>query len=50
MPFTHAPLVQVLFTLQAAAYTGEPVDDLLAPDDEEARSAARVEPIAERSA
>jgi len=53
---THAELMALggryaqLFTLQAAAYTGEPVDDLLAPDDEEARTAARVEPIAERSA
>jgi ATP-binding cassette, subfamily B, bacterial len=53
---THAELMALggryaqLFTLQAAAYTGEPIDDLLAPDDEEARAAARVEPVAERSA
>jgi len=50
---THAELMALggryaqLFTLQAAAYTGEPVDDLLAPDDEEARAAARIEPVAD---
>ncbi len=53
---THAELMALdgryaqLFTLQAAAYTGEPIDDLLTPDDEEARAVARVEPVAERSA
>jgi len=39
-----------LFTLQAAAYTGEPIDDLLAADEAEARTAAQAEPFAERSA
>jgi ATP-binding cassette subfamily B protein len=39
-----------LFTLQAAAYTGEPVDDLLASDEAEARNTADAEPFAERSA
>ena len=39
-----------LFTLQAAAYTGEPIDDLLAADEAEARNAADAEPFAERSA
>jgi ATP-binding cassette subfamily B protein len=39
-----------LFTLQAAAYTGTPVDDALAPGDAEARTAAEAEPFAERSA
>ena len=39
-----------LFTLQAAAYTGEPIDDLLAADEAEAVSSAAAEPFAERSA
>jgi ATP-binding cassette subfamily B protein len=39
-----------LFTLQAAAYTGEPIDDLLAADDAEDTAAAQAEPFAERSA
>jgi ATP-binding cassette subfamily B protein len=38
-----------LFTLQAAAYTGEPIDDLLAADEAE-DTAAQAEPFAERSA
>ena len=50
---THAELMALggryaqLFTLQAAAYTGEPVDDLLAPDDAEERAAAPIEPVAD---
>jgi ATP-binding cassette subfamily B protein len=53
---THAELMALdgryaqLFTLQAAAYTGEPIDDLLSPDDAEARTAGEAEPFAERSA
>ena len=53
---THAELMALdgryaqLFTLQAAAYTGEPVDDLLAPDEAEARTAADAEPFAEQPA
>ena len=53
---THAELMVLggryaqLFTLQAAAYTGEPVDDLLAPAEAEARTPADAEPFAERSA
>jgi ATP-binding cassette, subfamily B, bacterial len=39
-----------LFTLQAAAYTGEPIDDLLAADEAEGRTADQAEPFAERSA
>jgi ATP-binding cassette subfamily B protein len=39
-----------LFTLQAAAYTGEPVDDLAAPDDADATVEPRAQPLAERSA
>ena len=39
-----------LFTLQAAAYTGEPIDDLLAADEAEAPTADQAEPFAERSA
>ena len=39
-----------LFTLQAAAYTGEPIDDLLAADEADARTSAQAEPFAERSA
>jgi ATP-binding cassette, subfamily B, bacterial len=39
-----------LFTLQAAAYTGEPVDDLLTADEAEARNTADAEPFAERTA
>jgi ATP-binding cassette subfamily B protein len=39
-----------LFTLQAAAYTGEPIDDLLAADEAEARTSDQAEPFAERSA
>jgi ATP-binding cassette subfamily B protein len=39
-----------LFTLQAAAYTGEPIDDLLAADEAEDRTADQAEPFAERSA
>jgi ATP-binding cassette, subfamily B, bacterial len=50
---THGELMALggryaqLFTLQAAAYTGEPVDDLLAPDEAEARIAAEAEPFAD---
>ena len=53
---THAELMALggryarLFTLQAAAYTGEPIDDLLAADEAEAVSSAAAEPFAERSA
>jgi ATP-binding cassette subfamily B protein len=53
---THAQLMALggryaqLFTLQAAAYTGEPVDDALAGDDAEDRTSAQAEPFAERSA
>ncbi len=53
---THAELMALggryaqLFTLQAAAYTGEPVDDLLASDEAEAATSAAAEPFAERSA
>ena len=41
-----------LFTLQAAAYTGEPVDDVVAAaaDEADARTSAQAEPFAERSA
>ncbi|HEX3428350.1 MAG TPA: ABC transporter ATP-binding protein [Candidatus Limnocylindrales bacterium] len=53
---THAELMALggryaqLFTLQAAAYTGEPVDDLLAADEADDRTAATADPFAERSA
>ena len=53
---THAELMALggryaqLFTLQAAAYTGEPVDDLLAADQADAATSAGAEPFAERSA
>ena len=53
---THAELIALggryaqLFTLQAAAYTGEPVDDLLAADEADAATSAGAEPFAERSA
>jgi ATP-binding cassette subfamily B protein len=53
---THAELMALggryaqLFTLQAAAYTGEPVDDLLAADEADAATSAGAEPFAERSA
>jgi ATP-binding cassette subfamily B protein len=53
---THQQLMAIagryaqLFTLQAAAYTGEPIDDLLAADDAEAPTADQAEPFAERSA
>jgi len=52
---THAELMALggryaqLFTLQAAAYTGEPVEDLLA-DEAEDTAAAQAEPFAERTA
>ena len=39
-----------LFTLQAAAYTGEPIDDLLSAGEAEARTTSEAEPFAERSA
>jgi ATP-binding cassette, subfamily B, bacterial len=55
---THAELMALggryaqLFTLQAAAYTGEPVDDVVAAaaDEADARTSAQAEPFAERSA
>lgn len=53
---THAELMALdgryaqLFTLQAAAYTGEPVDDVLPPAEAEARIPADAEPFVERSA
>jgi ATP-binding cassette subfamily B protein len=53
---THAELMALggryaqLFTLQAAAYTGEPIDDLLSAGDAEAQTAGQAEPFAERSA
>jgi ATP-binding cassette subfamily B protein len=53
---THEQLMAIggryaqLFTLQAAAYTGEPIDDLLSADEAEARTTSEAEPFAERSA
>jgi ATP-binding cassette subfamily B protein len=53
---THAELMALggryaqLFTLQAAAYTGEPVEDLLAADEADDPAATAAEPFAERSA
>jgi ATP-binding cassette subfamily B protein len=53
---THAELMALggryaqLFTLQAAAYTGEPIDDAIAADAAEERTSAETEPFAERSA
>jgi ATP-binding cassette subfamily B protein len=55
---THAELMALggrysqLFTLQAAAYTGESVDDVVAAaaDEADARTSAQAEPFAERSA
>ena len=50
---THGELMALggryaqLFTLQAAAYTGEPIDDLLAADDADARTDAGVDPVAD---
>ena len=52
---THEALMRLggryaqLFTLQAAAYTGEPVEDLLADEGDE-HVAAEAEPIGERTA
>ncbi len=53
---THAELMALdgryaqLFTLQAAAYTGETIDELAASDEADARTAAGAEPFAETSA
>lgn len=53
---THDELMRLggryaqLFTLQAAAYTGEPVEDLLAGDESDDAAGAPAEPFAERSA
>jgi ATP-binding cassette subfamily B protein len=53
---THAELMALggryaqLFTLQAAAYTGEPIDDGSGADAAVERTAAETEPFAERSA
>ena len=53
---THEELMRLggryaqLFTLQAAAYTGEPVEDLLAGDEGDDAAGAPAEPFAERSA
>jgi ATP-binding cassette subfamily B protein len=53
---THAELMALdgryaqLFTLQAAAYTGDPQDDAVGADDAEERAEGQAEPFAERSA